>query len=122
MLTHALQTSVYVFVGLVPASMFFYSISRPGKDGSPSSLTQWLKGFEYFRAEDEERNTLRTELMEQAANDKHLFLTARKNPTVDLKMPEYVHVLLSHSIGRSLDLICENKSAELGEEARIGWW
>jgi wyosine [tRNA(Phe)-imidazoG37] synthetase (radical SAM superfamily) len=70
--------------------MFFYSISRPGKDGSPSSLTQWLKGFEYFRAEDEERNALRTKLIEQAAHDKHLFLNAEKNPHIELKMPEYV--------------------------------
>lgn len=70
--------------------MFFYGISRPGKNGEPSGLTTWLRGFEYFRQEDVERNALRTQILEQAAHDKHLFLHAEKNPHVDLKMPEYV--------------------------------
>ncbi|KAI0176758.1 hypothetical protein BJ166DRAFT_505291 [Pestalotiopsis sp. NC0098] len=86
-----LSTSFYVFIGLVPASMFFYGISRPGKNGEPSGLTTWLRGFEYFRQEDMERNALRTQLLEQAAHDKHLFLHAEKNPHVDLKMPELIN-------------------------------
>lgn len=74
--------------------MFCYSISRPGKDGSPSSLTNWLQGFEYFRAQDMERNLLRTNAVEQAAADKHLFYNAERNAHIELKMPEYVTTIL----------------------------
>jgi hypothetical protein len=88
------QSAFYVFVGVVPASYFFYSISRPGADGSPSSLTKWLQGFEYFQEESETRNAMRTQMIEQAAHDRHLFLNARRNPHIDLKTPEYVLCLI----------------------------
>ncbi|KAK9418179.1 putative NADH-ubiquinone oxidoreductase 17.8 kDa subunit [Seiridium unicorne] len=119
-----LQTSFYVFVGLVPASMFFYGISRPGKDGSPSSLTQWLKGFEYFQAENEERNRLRTEIVEQAAHDKHLFLNAGKSPHIDLKMPELINAGAPWNVpaghrGRNLEEVTEHfRQQHIAEEER----
>lgn len=85
-----------MFVGVVPASYFFYSISRPGAEGSPSSLTKWLQGFDYFKEESETRNAMRTQMIEQAAHDRHLFLNARRNPHIDLKTPEYVPLSTSH--------------------------
>ncbi|KAK6081784.1 NADH-ubiquinone oxidoreductase [Seiridium cupressi] len=119
-----LSTSFYVFVGLVPASMFFYGISRPGKDGSPSSLTQWLNGFEYFQAENEERNRLRTEIVEQAAHDKHLFLNAGKSPHIDLKMPELINAGAPWNVpaghrGRNLEEVTEHfRQQHIAEEER----
>jgi hypothetical protein len=71
-------------------SIVGYSISRPGADGSPSSLTTWLQGFEHFKEDLEARNSLRTQMFEQAAQDKHLLLNAERNLHVELKMPEYV--------------------------------
>ncbi|KAF3015582.1 hypothetical protein E8E14_008124 [Neopestalotiopsis sp. 37M] len=119
-----LSTSFYVFIGLVPASMFFYGISRPGKNGEPSSLTNWLRGFEYFRQEDIERNALRTQLYEQAAHDKHLFLHAEKNPHIDLKMPELIdsgapwNVPAGHR-GRTMGELTEHfKKQHIEEEER----
>lgn len=69
--------------------MIGYKISRPGADGEPSSFSKWLKQFDYFN-DWEMRNTLRTDIIEQAAHDKHLFLNADKSTHVELKTPEYV--------------------------------
>lgn len=86
------QTAFYVFAGAVPVSYLLYSISRPGADGAPSSLSKWLGGFEYLQEQDKAINLARTALMEQAAKDKHLFFTADggHKPHVELKTPEYV--------------------------------
>lgn len=82
--------AAYIFAGAIPLSFFVYSISRPGEDGSAPTFTKWLQSFEYFKEEFETRNALRTQMIEQAAHDKHLFLNATRNPHVELKMPEYV--------------------------------
>jgi hypothetical protein len=76
--------------------MFAYSISRPGANGEPSSFSKWLSQFDYFNHW-EARNTLRTELLEQAAHDKHLFLNAGKSTHVELKTPEYVRTPPRHT-------------------------
>ncbi|RWA13233.1 hypothetical protein EKO27_g1869 [Xylaria grammica] len=85
-----LGTAFYVFAGALPASIVAYQISRPGADGEPSSLSKWLQQFDYFN-DWETRNTLRTELFEQAAHDKHLFLNAGRSTHVELKTPELLN-------------------------------
>lgn len=84
------QTAFYVFAGALPAAIVGYQISRPGEDGEPSSLSTWLKQFDYFN-DWETRNSLRTDMLEQAAHDKHLFLNAGKSTHIELKTPEYVN-------------------------------
>lgn len=37
-----------------------------------------------------ERNALRTAMIEQAAHDKHLLYNAPRNKHIELKFPEYV--------------------------------
>ncbi|OTA92045.1 hypothetical protein M434DRAFT_396721 [Hypoxylon sp. CO27-5] len=85
-----LGTAFYVFAAAVPASYIGYSISRPGPNGEPSSISNWLRSFDYFN-EWEVRNTLRTNIIEQAAHDKHLLINAGKSPHVELKMPELIN-------------------------------
>ncbi|KAI1142725.1 hypothetical protein F5Y05DRAFT_365919 [Hypoxylon sp. FL0543] len=85
-----LGTAFYIFAAAVPVSYVAYSASRPGPDGEPSSVSKWLRSFDYFN-DWELRNTLRTNIIEQAAHDKHLLLNAGKNPHVDLKMPELIN-------------------------------
>ncbi|KAI0136645.1 hypothetical protein BJ170DRAFT_23291 [Xylariales sp. AK1849] len=116
-----LGTAFYVFVGVVPTSIIGYSISRPGADGSPSSLTNWLNGFEYFKEEDETRNALRTQLIEQAAHDKHLFVNAGKNPHIDLKTPELLNAGSPWNVpaghrGRNLQEVTEHYRKQHVEE------
>ncbi|OTB02143.1 hypothetical protein M426DRAFT_322969 [Hypoxylon sp. CI-4A] len=85
-----LGTAFYVFAAAIPVSYVAYSVSRPGANGEPSSLTKWLKSFDYFN-DWEIRNTLRTNMIEQAAHDKHLFNYAGKSPHVELKTPELIN-------------------------------
>ncbi|KAI0116877.1 hypothetical protein F4814DRAFT_414296 [Daldinia grandis] len=85
-----LGTAFYVFAAAVPASYIGYSISRPGPNGEESSFSRWLRNFDYFN-DWELRNTLRTNMIEQAAHDKHLLLNAGKNMHVELKTPELLY-------------------------------
>ncbi|KAI0433637.1 hypothetical protein F5Y09DRAFT_298385 [Xylaria sp. FL1042] len=85
-----LGTAFYIFAGAVPASIAAYQISRPGPDGEPAAFTKWLQQFDYFN-DWETRNTLRTDMMEQAAHDKHLLLNSGKNMHIELKTPELMN-------------------------------
>ncbi|OTB13982.1 hypothetical protein K445DRAFT_319509 [Daldinia sp. EC12] len=85
-----LGSAFYVFAAAVPASYVAYSISRPGPDGEESSLSRWMRSFEYFN-DWELRNTLRSNMIEQAAHDKHLLLHAGSSSHVELKMPELIY-------------------------------
>ncbi|XDG07167.1 hypothetical protein ABKA04_006782 [Annulohypoxylon sp. FPYF3050] len=81
-----LGTGFYVFAAAAPLSFLGYQLTRPGANGE-SSVTNWLRNFDYFN-DYEERNALRSNYIDQASHDKHLFLYAAKNPHVELKMPE----------------------------------
>ncbi|KAI5923351.1 hypothetical protein F4810DRAFT_710779 [Camillea tinctor] len=84
-----LGASFYVFASAVPLSVLGYKITRPGPDGEPSAVSKWIAQFDYLN-EFETRNALRTQAIEQAAHDKHLFLHAGKNQHVELKTPELI--------------------------------
>lgn len=81
---------VYVTLGAVAGSILVYSVSRPGANGEPSSITKLYERFAYLKEQDEIRNTLRTAAIEQAAHDKHLLNYNDRNAHIDLKFPEYV--------------------------------
>lgn len=74
--------------------MLFYSISRPGANGEPSAVSQWLRGFEAMNKDWETINAMRTDALDRAAHDRHLFTHSNsrlaQGPTVTLKAPEYV--------------------------------
>ncbi|KAI0203740.1 hypothetical protein F4808DRAFT_415608 [Astrocystis sublimbata] len=121
--SEGLGTAFYVFASALPLSVVGYQISRPGADGEPSSISQWLQQFDYFK-DNETRNSIRTELFEQAAHDKHLLLNAGKSTHVELKMPELFNsgspwnVPAGHSA--NLDHITEHyrKQAAVEEERK----
>ncbi|KAK8056043.1 NADH dehydrogenase 17.8K chain [Apiospora rasikravindrae] len=78
-----LGASFYVFAGLLPTAAVFYQISRPGADGEPSRP---------LNKDHVVRNAMRTDALEQAAHDKHLFMNAGpKSPHVELKTPELLN-------------------------------
>ncbi|KAI1145999.1 hypothetical protein F4825DRAFT_442052 [Nemania diffusa] len=118
-----LGTAFYVFAGALPAAIVGYQISRPGEDGEPSSLSTWLKQFDYFN-DWETRNSLRTDMLEQAAHDKHLFLNAGKSTHIELKTPELLHSASPHAVPAghfaNLDHITEHyrKQAAAEEERK----
>lgn len=83
----SVQLGLYISLGAIGLSMFAYSISRDEN----SSLAKWIDSF---RAESQQtweyRNTLRSDLKDQAARDRHLFATSQKDPGYELRTPEYV--------------------------------
>lgn len=84
--------ALYISLGAIGLSMFTYSISRPGKDGEQSSLSKWIDSYR-AGAQDtwEQRNTLRTNIKDQAAADRHTFNTQEKTGGYEVRMPEYVN-------------------------------
>ncbi|KAL1865409.1 hypothetical protein VTK73DRAFT_5278 [Phialemonium thermophilum] len=83
-----LGSAVYIAVGAVFASVFVYTVSRPGEDGKPRLLNSLWNRMEAMREQDQERNALRTAVFEQAAHDKHLLYYAPRSDHIELKYPE----------------------------------
>ncbi|KAL1861748.1 hypothetical protein Daus18300_008717 [Diaporthe australafricana] len=112
--------ALYFALGAVGASMFTYSISRD----EDSSLGKWIDSFRVDYAKTwEQRNTLRSDLKDQAARDKHLFLTVQKEPGYELRTPELIdsgspsNVPAGHYV--NLDKVIEHyQKQHLDEEAR----
>lgn len=85
--------ALYISLGALGLSMFTYSVSRPGKDGEQSKLSMWMDSFRAQSQQSwEQRNTVRTDALEQAAADKHTFYSVEKRG-IDPRMPEYVAVI-----------------------------
>lgn len=90
--------------------MFMYSISRDEK----SSLARWIDSY---RSESQKtweyRNTLRSDIKEQAARDKHLFSTSQKDPGYELRTPEYVGIIFLplSLLGPILQLILSHRAS-----------
>ncbi|POS75338.1 NADH-ubiquinone oxidoreductase 17.8 kDa subunit [Diaporthe helianthi] len=111
---------LYIGLGAAGLSMFMYSVSRDEK----SSLSKWIDSY---RAESqktwEDRNTLRADLKEQAARDRHLFSTSQKDQGYELRTPELIdsgspnNVPAGHYV--NLDKVIEHyQKQHLDEEAR----
>ena len=85
------QAYTYFAFGVVPASIFLYSISRPDEDGHRTAFGKYLgKQIADAKEKWETKNHLMTAALQQAAHDKHLFYGVEKNSHVELKYPEYV--------------------------------
>ncbi|KAI7783147.1 NADH-ubiquinone oxidoreductase 17.8 kDa subunit [Diaporthe eres] len=111
---------LYISLGAIGLSMFAYSISRDEN----SSLAKWVDSF---RAESQKtweyRNTLRSDIKDQAARDKHLFQTSQKDPGYELRTPELIdsgspnNVPAGHYV--NLDQVIQHyQKQHLDEEAR----
>ena len=78
----------YLAIGVIPASMLVYSLSRPDKNGDAPALTKWIAGWANQGEEWERVNTNHTATVERAARDKHMFFNVEANPHIELKFPE----------------------------------
>ncbi|KAI0160354.1 hypothetical protein GGR57DRAFT_457332 [Xylariaceae sp. FL1272] len=115
------NTLALLFIPLVPAVIIATQyLSEPARDGEPNRLAKWMSDkFDYFN-DWEARNTLRTQVIEQAAHDKHLFYNAGKSQHVELKTPELFHsgspwaVPAGHYI--NLDHVTEHYRAQAAAE------
>jgi hypothetical protein len=68
--------------------MLVYYVSRPGKDGEASDVSKWLAKVSNMKERWETQNHNNTALIEQAAQDKHLFYHVGRNRHIELSYPE----------------------------------
>jgi hypothetical protein len=82
---------VYLTLGVIPASIFVYWISRPGQNGELSTMHKWFQKISKEYGKDwEQSNHLMTAAIEQAAHDRHLLYGAPRGRHFELTYPEYV--------------------------------
>lgn len=84
-----MQLALYVALGAIGSSMAIYGISRPSEDGAPSALHKWIDDYRQAEAPKwAERNTLRTDIFDQAAADRHMFASVEKKRSFHYRTPE----------------------------------
>ncbi|OAA60955.1 NADH-ubiquinone oxidoreductase [Niveomyces insectorum RCEF 264] len=81
-------SAFFIALAAIPASWLLYTLTRPGKDGEPAALSTYINKFSYLTEQWENRNTLHTAAIEQAAHDKNLLYTVDRNTHIDLRFPE----------------------------------
>jgi aspartate aminotransferase-like enzyme len=82
------QTGFLLTVSALPAGCAVYYLSRPGEDGEAPALTQWINSFRKWDETWEERNTLHTAAVQQAAADRALLYSAPRAANHELRFPE----------------------------------
>ena len=88
------QRGFYLTVAALPLSFAIYKFSRSTDGSSADSaqplITRFIKSFSHWGETWEQRNSLHTAMIEQAAHDRNLFHSSPGSKHVDLKFPEYV--------------------------------
>ncbi|RFU34314.1 hypothetical protein B7463_g1966, partial [Scytalidium lignicola] len=120
----SLGTTFWLAIGLVPASVVIYSASRPSKDGSQPALSRFIESYSSWKEQWLTRNTLHTNMIEQAAHDRILINTSPGSPTVNLKFPEVFNTGSPYNVvagqgPRNMDgLIAHYKARNAEEEEK----
>ncbi|KAL9086945.1 MAG: hypothetical protein Q9159_003907 [Coniocarpon cinnabarinum] len=86
--TESFGRSFYFVVLLVPVSMGVYAISRDARNGEANPITQLLERYSDWREVWARRSGVHTRMVEQAGQDRNLFLNSPNPNWHDLRMPE----------------------------------
>jgi hypothetical protein len=78
----------YIILGVIPASIAIYTLSRPDRDGNFTGITTLMKKYSDMQEHWTERNTLHTKALEDAAFQRNLFQSEKGTMHVDLRFPE----------------------------------
>ncbi|KAI9819572.1 MAG: hypothetical protein M1827_007022 [Pycnora praestabilis] len=126
----SLGKGFYITLSLLPLSFAIYKFSRSA-DGSSADaaqplFTRVINSYSGYKDKWAARNTLHTDMIEQAAFDRNLFQNSRGSGTVDLRFPEIFNTGCPYNVpaghgGANLDRLIahyEKKNAE-AEEAKI---
>ncbi|TVY35811.1 NADH-ubiquinone oxidoreductase 17.8 kDa subunit, mitochondrial [Lachnellula subtilissima] len=84
----SLGPQLYVLLAAIPISIGVYKMSRPDKDGKMTGLSQLIDKYSSYKDALTARNTLHTDMIEQAAFDSNLYKNSRGSKHVDLRFPE----------------------------------
>ena len=85
------QRGFWVTLAAVPVAFALYKVSLSSEDPAHQPwLTRVINSYDNWQKQYEERNTLHTKMVEQAAFDRNLFQSAQGSRMIDLRFPEYV--------------------------------
>ncbi|KAI9857314.1 MAG: hypothetical protein M1824_004864 [Vezdaea acicularis] len=82
--TESFGRGFYITIAAVPLSILAYQLTS----GEDSAFSNLLRRYADYRQTWEERNTLHTKMIEQAAFDRNLFQSGKANPHVPLRFQE----------------------------------
>ncbi|KAL2019491.1 hypothetical protein VTK56DRAFT_9607 [Thermocarpiscus australiensis] len=120
----SLGTGFYLTFGVIPASIFVYTISRPGENGELSTMHKWFQKIsDSYGKNWETSNHLMAAAIQQAAHDKHLLYNAERSTHYELKYPEVFQHGSPHNVPAghytNIDkVIAHYRQKHLDEEAR----
>ncbi|KAJ5092188.1 hypothetical protein NUU61_007058 [Penicillium alfredii] len=84
--------SFYVTIGSFASAYLLYRVSKSNQESdSPSWISSFISKWTPSQEVFEERNAIRTAVMEKAAHDRHLFQSQGPREAYDLKQPEMMN-------------------------------
>ncbi|KAL9119149.1 MAG: hypothetical protein Q9187_004298 [Circinaria calcarea] len=86
----SLGRGFYITLAAIPLSFAFYKFSRSTEatTGDSALFTRLIRKYTSYKLTWTERNTLHTDMIEQAAHDRNLFQSSPGSKMIDLKFPE----------------------------------
>ncbi|OCK85096.1 hypothetical protein K432DRAFT_377935 [Lepidopterella palustris CBS 459.81] len=109
----------YVAVATIPATIAFYKFSSTNTDERPL-FTRLIESYSDLKTYWIERNDLHTQMIEQAARDKNLFLNSKPGTHIELSFPEIFNVGSPYNVpagsGVNLDKLITKYQKEAFEE------
>ena len=82
-------------IGCIPAGIALYFASQANKDGSQPYFTRLIDSYTENQEKAAKYNDLHVRMIEQAGEDRVLFMNTRPQEYIDMKFPEYVLCLSS---------------------------
>ncbi|KAH7061654.1 hypothetical protein BKA63DRAFT_527924 [Paraphoma chrysanthemicola] len=79
-------------IATIPAAWALYFVSRDSSDNAQPVLTRVINGYTETTEKWSKRNDLHVRMIEQAGEDRVLFMNTRPQEHVDMKFPEIMNV------------------------------
>ncbi|MCJ1370323.1 hypothetical protein MMC20_001536 [Loxospora ochrophaea] len=125
----SLGRGFYIGLALFPLTFAVYKFSRSSDDSGAESaqpfFTRIINSYSEYKEKWIQRNSLHTQMIEQAAHDRNLFQSSPGSKMVELKFPEIFNTGSPHNVpaGHSANLDeliahYRKKNAEM-EEAKL---
>jgi hypothetical protein len=86
----SIQNGFYFTIATIPAAWGLWYISRSSDDSSQPFLTRMIDGYTETAEKWSKRNDLHVRMIEQAGEDRVLFMNTKPHEHVEMKFPEYV--------------------------------
>jgi hypothetical protein len=80
----------------IPAAWAVYFVSRNNSDNSQPFVTRMIDGYTEATEQLSKKSDLHVRMIEQAGEDRVLFMNTKPHEHVEMKFPEYVRTLFAN--------------------------